>query len=55
MARGRKKLPTMQKKKLLQVMIKAKHIKKAAAEIQLIANKYNYDRVPYPEESDSQV
>lgn len=39
--RGRKKLPPGAKKKLLQVMIRAKNIKKAASEIDLIVKKYN--------------
>lgn len=39
--RGRKKLPAAQKKELLQVMIRAKNIKKASSEINLIVKKYN--------------
>lgn len=41
MGRGRKKLPNGQKKKLIQVMVKAKYIKKAAAKINQIAKEYN--------------
>lgn len=41
--RGRKKLPTCEKKKLVQIMIKSKSLAKATAEIKLIAKKYNGD------------
>lgn len=51
--RGRKKLPVRQKKKLLQVMIRAKYIKKAAAEIDLIVKKYNDDGIGSTNKGDS--